>query len=64
MVCHDEIIVDCFRNPNKADIRMNLLSIAGQLAYCIHRIIAAYVQKITDMIAVKLLKDLRIHGMA
>ena len=61
MVCHDEIIVDGFRNTDKTDAAFIFGCIAGELADRIHGIISAYIEDGLNLIFRKFCKQLRIN---
>ena len=57
MIRQDQVIVDSLRNTDKANVTSVMGCVAGKLADGIHGIIAANVQKITDLHPVEFVKN-------
>ena len=64
VVGEHQVVVNGFRNADKADIALNAFCIAGKLAYCIHRVVAADVEEAADAVLFKLAEKSRIYFIA
>ena len=56
-----EIVINCLRNTDKTDLAICSGSIAGKLAYGIHRIISANVEEISDVFFFESAEQFRIN---
>ena len=61
VVGEHQIVVDGFRNTDKADIALNAFCVAGKLAYCIHGVIASDVEEVSDAVLFKSAEKGRIY---
>ena len=61
MVGEHQIVVDGFRNTDKADTALNAFCVAGKLAYCIHGVIASDVEEVSDAVLFKSAEKGRIY---
>ena len=62
VVCLYQVVVNCLRYTDEADITSDTCSIAGKLTYCIHRIISADVDKCIDFQFIQNIEDFLIDS--